>query len=54
MPIQRSKLTNLFFTNITKEKRNNYVKQRNLCATLSQKSKIGFFGSLNKTKFRNK
>ena len=47
--MQRSKLRNLFPKKRTEENRNNYVKQRNLCATLSRKSKREFFGSLNET-----
>ena len=37
--MQRSKLRNLFLKKRTEENRNNYVKQRNLCVTLLQKSK---------------
>ena len=47
--MQRSKLRNLFLKKRTEENRNNHVKQRNLCATLSRKSKREFFGSLNET-----
>ena len=47
--MQRSKLRNLFLKKRTEENRNNYVKQRNLCVTLLQKSKREFFGSLNET-----
>ena len=47
--MQRSKLRNLFLKKKTEENRNNYVKQRNLCVTLLQKSKREFFGSLNET-----
>ena len=36
---QRSKLRNFFAKKITGENRKNYVKQRNLCVTLLQKSK---------------
>ena len=47
--MQRSKLRKLFLKKRTEENRNNYVKQRNLCVTLLQKSKREFFGSLNET-----
>ena len=47
--MQRSKLRNLFLKKRTEENRNNYVKQRNLCATLLRNSKRDFFGSLNET-----
>ena len=51
--MQRSKLRNLFLKKKTEENRNNYVKQRNLCVTLLQKSKREFFGSLNETHLCN-
>ena len=51
--MQRSKLRNLFLKKRTEENRNNYVKQRNLCVTLLQKSKREFFGSLNETHLCN-
>ena len=51
--MQRSKLRNLFLKKKTEENRNNYVKQRNLCVTLLQKSKREFFGSLNETDLRD-
>ena len=41
--MQRSKLRNLFLKKRTKENRNNYVRQRNLCVTLLQKIKREFF-----------
>ena len=40
--MQRSKLRNLLLKKRTEEKRNNYFKQKNLCVTLSQKSKDSF------------
>ena len=40
--MQRSKLRNLLLKKRTEEKRNNYVKQKNLCVTLSRKSKETF------------
>ena len=42
--MERSKLRNLFLKKRTEEKRNNNVKQRNLCATLLRKSKKSFLG----------
>ena len=47
--MQRSKLRNLFLKKRTEEKRNNYVKQRNLCVKFLRKSKREFFESLNET-----
>ena len=41
--MQRSKLRNIFLKSRTEENRNNYAKQRNLCATLLRKSKIEFY-----------
>ena len=47
--MQRSKLRNPFLQDRTEGNRNNFVKQRNFCVTLLQKSKREFFGSLDKT-----
>ena len=45
--MQRSKLRNIFLKNKTEENRNNYRKQRNLCAILLKKSEREFYGNLN-------
>ena len=47
--MQRYKLRNIFLKNKIEENKINYVKQKNLCVTLLQKSKREFFGSLNET-----
>ena len=51
--MQRSKLRNIFLKNKTEENRNNYRKQRNLCAILLKKSEREFYGNLNQKKLRD-
>ena len=48
--MQRSNLRNIFLKSRTEENRNDYTKQRNLCATLLRKSKREFYGNLNEKK----
>ena len=52
--MQRSKLRNIFLKNRTKENRNNYARQRNLCVTLLRKSKRELYGNLNEKKLCDK
>ena len=44
--MQRSELRSVFLKNRTEETRNIYIKESNLCVTLSRESKREFFGSL--------
>ena len=48
--MHRSKLRNIFLENRTEENRKNYAKQRNLCVTLSRKSKKEYFANLDEKK----
>ena len=45
--LQRSKLKNIFLKNRTKENRDNYAKQRDLCVTILRKSEREFYGNFN-------